>query len=220
MNTFITCYFNRFDDPQRGIKWEADYKHLEKLYKSLKGENLVIITDCLPKPPKDWKNVTHVYQGISRNPYYARWIAEYEYLIAHPEITKVFLVDATDVEMLQNPFKYLEHEKLYIGDEKMEILGCDYMVKNHPYFAPLFQGSQLTLLNIGLVGGYTEIVIPLLFDFNMLFMMYGDRLGMADMGAFNLLLHTKYKDAVVHGLPVNTHFNKFEKDSKAWLKHK
>jgi hypothetical protein len=219
MNTILTAYFNSYKDDQRNIKWEADIENIRTLVETCKDYKLVVLTDCLKEKPKEWTHVTFVNTKINFSPYFARWKAFYDYLIKNPSIEKVFMVDATDVELLREPFNDLDPNKIYIGDEK-DIVDSDWLKKTTPDFAKWFDGCKLPLLNCGIVGGYVQNIVPLLFDINISFMMFGQKLGLTDMAIFNFIIHTKYSDVVEHGFPLNSHFNKFETDSKAKFKHK
>lgn len=209
MGVVLTSYFNSVPDPQRGIKWEADPKALQPLIDSLQGQKLILFTDCLDIKQE---NVEVVEVEGGDNPYYQRWFAYYNWLIVRPS-EMVFCVDATDVLMVKNPFEYMDSEHIYVGDER-ELLGNDWMREKHPVIANFIGKSEHKLLNLGLLGGNANLIIPLLFDFKVLNMIYGDGLGQTDMAAFNLLLRTKYKDIVLHGDPINSQFKRFEVDRK------
>lgn len=209
----IACYFAGVPDAQReGKKWAADETAINKLRQSVqrKGLEFVLIHNCFDLP-----NLT----TISRSPYFERWFKEWQYLRDHPEINNVFVVDATDVDMLNNPFTHIESGKLYVGDEPSQTIGCDWLVRNHPNNAQYFiQNANKTLLNCGVVGGNRQIVMDLLQDMYR----YGfwQHKEQTEMGIFNYLCHTKYADRVEYGRHVTTLFKRFETSSSAWFRHK
>lgn len=215
MNLVLASYFNTIKDPQRDIYWEADPKLLDPLIESLQGQKLILFTDCLAI---NNPNVEVIQVKAERNPYFQRWFTYYDYLLKS-EAKLVFCVDSTDVVMLHDPFTEIDNQHIYVGDER-EKLGNNWVSEHHPVLGNVFGGSQLPLLNLGVLGGSPSLLIPLMFDFKVLYMMFGEALGQTDMAAFNLLLHTKYKDIVVHGAPVNTQFKKFETETLAYWQHK
>lgn len=209
----IACYFVGVPDQQRnGESWVADESAIDKLRISVeaKGYEFILIHNCFDDLP----NRT----TISKSPYFERWLKEWQYLRSHPEINNVFVVDATDVDMLNDPFPDIEPNKLYVGDEP-EILGCQWMIDNSPNHASYFiKNNREQLLNCGVVGGSRSMVMELLED------MYRFGINKAneplDMGAFNYLLRTKYAGRFEHGRKVTTLFKSYEPSSSAWWRHK
>lgn len=231
-NVVITSFFNGYADPQRNIYWEADIKQMKPLMDSLKGKvRLVVITDCLEC--ESTEDVTFVkVEPIKISPYYARWIFGRRWLAQHPEIGKVWFVDATDVEMINSPFKDMQQDKLYVGDEN-NILACAYMLKEHPakwLNDWILRNAQNILLNAGLLGGDREIVMSFLtrlvmhWEDNRKDMAFSDveTIGESDMGIFNYIARQFFQNEIIHGRKVNTVFKRYQntQGSLSWWKHK
>lgn len=96
--------------------------------------------------------------------YFIRWELALNFLIAHPEIEKIALVDVTDVRMLNYPYDLIEEEKLYFGDEFKDIsTGIVANDQKPDYIADFFdENPRLQLLNPGVIVGTRSIIIEFL----------------------------------------------------------
>lgn len=212
----IASYFTGQPDAQRNnVKWAADDSMVAKLRGSLerRGVEFVLIHDCF----KDQPNMT----TIQHSPYFERWFKQWQYLRDHPEINNVFVVDATDVDMLNNPFAHIKPGKLYVGDEPSETLANDWMDRMHrePMVNTFFATHpELPLLNCGVVGGTRHMVMDLCRNMYLYGFAHPDQ--QTEMGIFNYLMHTKYSDAIEYGRHVTTLFKAYEPSSFAWFRHK
>jgi len=226
-NVVITCFFNRQVDLERGYHWKADYAALQPLIKSLGSQPLVILHDCLDVP--DTPTITHINVETSIGPYWQRWISIYQYLLQHPEIDRAFCVDATDVEMLRNPFPEMGNY-LYCGDEPCQI-DIRWMRLKHPAStiqAFIHQFASHQLLNCGLLGGSREMLIrfirAMLDAWARNVADVASRrektVGHTEMGLFNYILLTQFTGLISHGSHVNTTFKKNERNDISWWKHK
>lgn len=210
----IACYFANVMDPQRNQAWFADPKAIDKLKQSVesKGYEFVLIHNCFDLPNR----VT-----VSTTPYFERWLKEWQYLREHPEIANVFVVDATDVDMVNNPFVHIKPNMLYVGDEPNLKINSPWMITRH--LEPsvnryLRENADKPLLNCGVVGGSRQIVMDLCKD--MYEYHFKKRQDATEMGIFNVLLHTKYADRIEYGRHVTSLFKKFEETTDAWFRHK
>ena len=210
----IACYFANVIDPQRNTKWSPDLKAIDKLKRSVEahGIEFVLIHNCFDLPNR----VT-----ISGTPYFERWLKEWQYLRDRRDITNVFVVDATDVDMLHNPFPHMDDNRLYIGDEPSETLNNRWMLSRH--LEPsvnryLRDNGSLPLLNCGVVGGNRKLVMDLCRE--MYLYHFNNPHDLTEMGIFNKLLYTKYPDFMEYGRHVTTLFKKYERLSNAWFRHK
>lgn len=210
----IACYFAGVLDVQRNTTWAADFKLIEKLKQSVErnGIEFVLIHNCFDLPNK----VT-----TSTTPYFERWLKEWQYLRDRRDISNVFVVDATDVDMINNPFAHIKPGKLYVGDEPGLTIASKWMLMRHQEPSVnryLRENSHLPLLNCGVVGGERKLVMQLCRD------MYSYHMAapqdLTEMGIFNKLLHTKYADVVEYGRHVTSLFKKFERYTNAWFRHK
>lgn len=232
----ITTYFNGAEDPQRKKKWEADANALKPLIDSIaeKGKGkitLVVITDCIDKI--DHPNV--IIEKVEKsnfNPYYLRWVKIRKWLLQHPEVERAWHVDATDVELINNPFPQMEIGTLYTGDEN-NILADQWLLNATPsdWLKSYFLTNPLeVLLNCGLIGGdretlielFTEIIKELENNIRQVAYHGGSPIGAMDMGIFNYIVRTKFKAILKHGRLVNTLFKAYQSTDGAlsWWKHK
>ncbi|ACU61343.1 glycosyltransferase family 2 protein [Chitinophaga pinensis] len=242
-NVVLTSYFTTLADPQRGVTWEFDSSQIVPLAISCAGEaSLVILYDALPGTANkaggaigdDNSPIHHLLWRrvkTSINPYFQRWLSYYEYLVDHrEEIDKVFCVDATDVEMLKNPFPHMQPGILYTGDEPGQI-ACEWMLRHHraPVLIDFFkQYATRQIANAGLLGGDVETVIKFckaMVDFycecaSDAFHKKQEGPGDTDMGAFNYIVYTKFGSISRHGRQVNTRFKANERNDISWWKHK
>lgn len=210
----IACYFANVLDPQRDTTWKPDLTAIEKLKQSVESQGIefVLIHNCFNLPNK---------VDIATTPYFERWLKEWQYLRDRRDINNVFVVDATDVDMVNNPFPHIEPGKLYIGDEPGNTLNNQWMLTKH--LEPsvnrwLRDNGSLPLLNCGVVGGNRKLVMDLcrevyLYHFN-------KPQDLTEMGIFNKLVHTKYADVIEYGRHVTSLFKKYEVKTDAWFRHK
>jgi glycosyltransferase involved in cell wall biosynthesis len=219
----LTCYFTSHVDTQRDITWEPDIEACMALINSLGDQKVVLLNDCFDETTKVPKNVELVRVETPITPYFQRWISEYQYLKAHPEIRRVFLTDSTDVEMINNPFNHMQSGKLYVGTEVLYV-NTPWMVNNHrtPLLVQFYKRNPRTiLLNCGLVGGDRADVMELLRLMNALYVSEKGNLGKTEMGGFNYICRTYLQSKLVVGNHIHTRFKAFDRVSKKpWWRHK
>lgn len=230
----LACWFTRNIDPQRGIHGSTDLGQFAPLLDSLGGRvPLVLLHDELE--PADVPGVCfeQVETTEHLNCYQQRAFHTGQWLKAHPEIRYVWCVDATDVQMLRDPFPEMKPNTLYIGCEEQP-LGSDWMRTQHrgKIVADFIAAnSHLKLLNAGLVGGEAQLVADFYRDVaRMFFDNLADRafksetesLGPGDMAATNYVARSpKWAERISFGSHVNTVFKGFEENNHtAWWKHK
>lgn len=220
----LSCYFVGHPDPQRGERWTPDESELDALRDSVRavsGVETIVLNDCF----EDGRVPTgHI------SPYWQRWISLYEFLCANKHVRNVWCVDATDVEMLRNPFPKMQPGVIYVGDEK-SITDIPWMRSNHPAsFIRNFVKSagRTPLLNCGLLGGSRANVMEFIramlgvYTKNKQAVKFGhdDTVGVIDMGVFNYVARTMFASRIEHGAKVNTVFKKNIDNGQAWWKHK
>lgn len=216
-NIILTSYLVSHIDPQRNKTWKPNIADLKPLIDSCIKHNqkLVILNDCFENSNG---LIEFVKVDSKINPYFQRWLSEYQYLRDRPKIDQVFCVDATDVRMLNDPFENLDPHVLYVGDEPSNV-GCAWMRKNFrglSSFLNKYEGE--TLLNCGVVGGSRNMVMGLCHDMAREYFDDPKRTGDLEMGIFNWLCYNEYP--FVSGRHITSIFKKFEKDSSAWFAHK
>ena len=165
-----------------------------------------------------------------------RYIAYRDFLRAHAAGTdRLFVTDIADVVVLQNPFIqdfYLQHPTaIFCGDEP-KILGNEWMDAHSEHlrnniadYAPYgLEFREATLLNCGVIGGNIAVMRPFLEQLAAIHTLYNIENKTnytGDMGAFNYLLRTRYKEKTIHGAPVNTIFKGYENErTDCWFRHK
>lgn len=210
----IACYFANVYDVQRDTTWSPDLSTIEKLKQSVEahGIEFVLIHNCFDLPNK---------VDLSTTPYFERWLKEWQYLRDRRDINNVFLVDATDVDMINNPFKYMQDNVLYIGDEPGNTLNNQWMITRH--LEPtvnryLRENGSKPLLNCGVVGGNRKLVMDVCRE--MYLYHINNPQDLTEMGIFNKLMHTKYKDVIEYGRHITSLFKRYEAKPSSWWRHK
>jgi len=210
----IASFFAGVIDSQRNQRWTADISAVDKLKTSVEahGIEFVLLHNCFDLP-------NHV--DISGSPYFERWLKQWQYLRDHPEIERVFVTDATDVDMLNNPFTHIEPDKLYVGDEPLQTLSNNWMLNNHKEQHVrkfLLKHPKLQLLNCGVVGGDRKTVMELCRSMYLYY--FENPTEKTDMGAFNYIVYSDFLGRIEYGRQVTTLFKRFEPSSTAWFRHK
>lgn len=209
-NVIITTFFTTLGDTQRnGEKWSDDMRSLINPLKEscLKfGIDLVVLDDTVNITPKH------------SNPYFARWIAIKEHL--EDNIYKnVWCVDATDVEVLRDPFNNIEHGFIYVGCEPSYTNSNAWLRKHHKsnYYRNLYN-NRIPLKNAGILGGNKNMVLEFVEricnSINKV-----DKESLTDMALFNLIA-SFYGKQIKFGDLINTEFKAFKDNGKAIFKHK
>lgn len=169
-------------------------------------------------------NTRYIYTGCSEDPYKNRFLKALHYLIEHEEIDNAWIVDSGDVTMNHNPFPEMQRDKIYVGCETMNHLGCNWMLqntKNSYYQHWLNTNANKTLLNCGLLGGSRENLIAFL---TKMFYIWGynvDNMNLIDMLVFNVTAYEHFKEKIVYGVGlVNNRFRSMEATNEGkefWL---
>lgn len=210
----IACYFANVMDVQRGTTWKPELQAINKLKRSVeaRGIEFVLIHNCFDLPNK---------VDITSSPYFERWLKEWQYLRDRRDIENVFVVDATDVDMIHNPFGQIEPGKLYVGDEPGNTLSIPWMLTRHlepNVNSYLRENGTLPLLNCGVVGGRRKLVMDLCRDMYLYHFEYPQ--DQTEMGIFNRLMYTKYQSVIEYGRHVTSRFKKYEESPNGWFRHK
>ena len=224
--TSMLCAQN---DPQRGQKLSAHAKQVKALHDSLKHRFVVLTTGLESAEVLPNAEIVKVDQHI--NPYFQRWINYYQWLRDHPEVGRVWCVDATDVTMNRDPFPEMVDGKLYMGHEP-DTLRNEWMLKNHPDTMVndfMTTHPNNALLNMGVVGGdretimgFAQKVIKTYFDDHIDFI-YGwetKRLGVGDMGAGQYVAYTHYPNQLEYGPHIVNVFKTKTGTTNPWWWHK
>ena len=150
----VTSYLVGQPDPQRTKPYPADLKAVAPLAGSVR--DLVLLTniaapDTTMLTPDASLEVVPVDAPLIA--YQQRWLNEFRWLRDHPEVRYAWLVDATDVTMLNDPFAAMQPGTLYCGWEPRTV-GCQWIRDNSPERISFVDAMQSEmLLNCGVVGG-------------------------------------------------------------------
>lgn len=165
-----------------------------------------------------------------------RYFAYLEYVKKNQEsIDSFFVTDVSDVEVINNPFittLFAENPKsIFCGDEDKN-LDDEWMHDHNTHFrdsVPGFEHFETNfkdsiLLNCGIIGGKTDIMINFLealCEFHHVYNNNNRTQYTGDMGGFNFICRTKFNLNLIHGAPVNTMFKKYENENfNCWFRHK
>jgi hypothetical protein len=228
----LTSYFITQPDWQRGTTWEDSTEELQPLINSCSraGVTLIIFHDGISKTPRNTKLIKWVkidrMEGFIAN--VERWFHYLKFLSANT-LDMVFMVDSTDVEVINNPFPHMKNSKLYSGFENFMQVDNKWMKERQestfsvliPDYRKVIELNKAKrLLNCGLVGGDMATVGEFLTELTALHRVHSKG-AFTDMAVFNYLVWKKFSDKVEFGNHINTQFKKFEHDNKtAWFRHK
>ena len=172
--------------------------------------------------------------SLSPNVY--RYLAYRDFLRAHAhQIEALFVTDVADVVALNNPFEqplFLANgESLFCGDEPKPLDNA-WMREHSAHLRANIRGyadyearhAASTLLNCGIIGGRTAVMqafIEQLSDIHHRHNRHNPSAYTGDMGAFNYVARTSFKDRLLHGSPINTVFKAYEQArTDCWFRHK
>ena len=170
------------------------------------------------------------------NPNVYRYFIYRDFLLNKKQkIENLFITDITDVTVAINPFTaplFIENPNaIFCGDEP-KMLDNEWMFNHSTHFRNQISGYQSyeeqfkedTLLNCGIIGGNSKIMVKLIDDLCEVHASYNKMNTTAftgDMGAFNFIIRTKYNSHLRHGEPVNTVFKEYQNDrTDCWFRHK
>jgi hypothetical protein len=158
-----------------------------------------------------------------------RWSILEKYISSHPSIGAFFITDTGDVTVLKDPFVFIEHNKIYIGDEMINA-DCGFMAERVKAISKKsctinyengYKNKQL--LNCGIFGGYREKPLEALRKSVAKLDWYDCPKECVDMVAFNEVLYSAgcYDNLIVHGKPLNTEFWKWDyNNTECYFQHK
>lgn len=222
MNVVLTCLLTNTPDPQRGEHLAADPSLFVQLRDSVhhNGRTLTVLHDCLDGADEGIDAFVMVEPG--GNPYFYRWrvIAD-EVRTLNPD-DLVWCVDATDVEMLHDPFPQMQRGIVYTGSEPWSISDgspFDRWLRKHcPSRNAWYDAHpKRPFLNMGILGGSAE-------DIAIIADQLADSEADGDdweIGAWQQIAHDQYGDVIQTGEPVHTLFRAQDRDHpSAWWRHK
>lgn len=212
-NAVVTTLLCSAPDPQRGVHWQPDGRLLDTLAGSITGADLTVLHDTPLRSPVPVANYRAVPGGA--NPYHHRWTVIADWL-ATCDAEWVWCVDATDVEMLREPWGHMEPGVIYCGSEEGATWSHPWMVDHHPSIRLV--AADQPLMNAGLLGGDVDTVRWFVQMIRSYLSLWGAE-DLTDMAAFN---RTALRfDDLRTGPQVHTRFRAEERTHPtAWFRHK
>jgi len=234
-NCVFASFFTGFPDPQRNKIWET---HIEALYPLVNsvvnsGTNIRVYHDCFEKVP-DIKGCTwiKVDPDDTYTPNVRRWFLYKEFFETCKRTPEyVFLVDSTDVIMRNSPWKHMEKETIYTGDEYRKNMRDPWLTKRTGHLPREFQEEYQqviqsipennVLINCGVFGAEGNLAHEFLNKLCNYHEMYSknDTISLdTPMYIYTLLKH--YRNKFKQGSPINTRYKAKETTTSDWWKHK
>lgn len=213
-NEILTTYFTGIKDPQRGINFNPCESEIKALKDSCKGYDLKVFNDCLFDG--------EIYEECQINPYFQRWITYRNYIVNNPDLNIIWMVDATDVELLKNPFEF-QKDILYVGYEHASLLN-QWMINNSRADSRILNfiktNGRDMLLNCGVVGGHRDVVMEFLNKMVLYYVLNNKVSSSVDMPLFNYIVYTYFSGRIITGRDIVTDFKKNEYNKQSVWKHK
>lgn len=216
-DVILTCYLTAKLDPQRTQRWKPDPEAVAAL--RLSCDKQTGIDPTILVDHDDFEHLNTVRVESAHEAYRQRWISYYQHLRADPSIRYAWLVDATDVRMLNNPFEQMRPRTLYVGWEPKTV-GCQWMRKHGTDIADwIDNNAHRTLLNAGIVGGDRPTLMRLCRS--MIDMWHVHRSDtLHEMPFFNHVVYQHFPSHIT-GPQVATLFkHNVQDDDTAWWAHK
>lgn len=219
-NIIITTYLTGHADPQRKDKWAKEnlFSEIKTLSDSCEKLNIPLVVLCDFDVEKE-HYATFIRVECDKNPYFARWSLIANYLQDNEPVDMVFHLDATDTEVLKDPFTL--KGDFYIGSEQKEI-DCDWILSKHKasYIDRLrVKHGRKKILNAGIVGGEWLMMYHFCVAVESIFGKYGD--DYTDIPAINKVCYGEFHNVFKTGPEIHTVFKAYEKNNKtAIFRHK
>ena len=229
-NVFLTCWFNNKKDPQRNLVQPADFEKIRLMVKSSNtcGVKVILFHDCfnnktIKKYESDLLKFIRPNQNIRDTPFSTndfRFLVYLDYLKSN-QIDNVFMLDASDIIVKNNPFNNIEENKIYTGCEAWTIAKKPRISnKVKGTFGKVYYGNKL-ILNAGILGGNKKLLLPLLEEMKKVF----DKkkhMHNINMPVFNKCIRDLFSDEqIITKDPVCSNWKKYENHRKdVWFIHK
>lgn len=230
-NIILTSYLTASPDGQRGTKWPQNLDAVKPLAGSCraKGVDLKVFTDFVPPNVQDWKIYITTGEEMKGkfSPNVFRWNLYHEWLEDN-RVDFIWMVDSTDVVLLNEPFGMMGRGKLYSGCEHGMVVNNSWMrTRQEPhlkYLQPDYREviigtyPERMLPNCGLVGGDYDTVM----EYLSCRIQYHEAgiLQSTDMAVHNYIVWKHFADRLVYGGNINTRFKRNEFDKTKVWKHK
>jgi len=231
MNYVFASFLNKKNCPQRNIQWPSDYKLVLPLIKTvLKNSNaeIIIFHDNLqnvPNMPRCHFKQVDISQKFAVT--VERWFHYLHEIKNNEKIENLFMVDSTDVLMLNNAFEAMKKNTLYCGSEYRWKVGDRWLKKRTKKFniidynKIINENSNKTMLNAGIVGADRNTIITFLERLTSLHNIHSQDIILSlDMPIFNYTIFKFFKEFYETGSVVHTPYKDNITQSQSWWKHK
>ena len=240
LNVLFTTYFFKQIDPQRKVHAPGDdIKYIEPWYFSMVRLGLygVVFHDGLSEEfvrryQTDRISFEYVppaaFQG-SLNDY--RFFIYRQYLMERPQLRNVFMTDGNDLFIVQNPFRELRTDRIYVGSEVGDVRKSRWMMRR---FQLLNRGGRRfdfklsrwrtnPIYSAGILGGSYEMCMEFLNDMTGKFESLDpeQRKLNLNMAVFNHTVYERFRHRRVTGVPIHSLYKRYESDRQdVWFIHK
>ena len=127
-----------------------------------------------------------------------RFVIYEDYIKANKNIKKIFMTDGNDVTIVNNPFKFINKNDIYIGTEEETIKNkFDWFNKkciNENLKKSLEKNKFEIILNAGIIGGTRENILDILGKMNAMFKNYADKNCNINMAVLNVVGYDDLKN--------------------------
>jgi len=214
-----------------GAPGPDEFERMRVWYESLirVGGAGVIFHDCLsPGFVKRWTTPRIRFEPYAlktpRSVNDERYQCYLQWIEAHPEAERIFLLDLFDVEFHRNPFALMDDAKydLYCGgdpDKFNDEKNRDKMIL--AYGEPHYERE--IKLHAGTCGGRRDAILRLLRRMVETFAALTERgrLENLNMAIYNKCVYDLFdKTRILHGYPLNSRFKKYERSGNFAIRHK
>ena len=153
-----------------------------------------------------------------------RYLCYYEYLLKHPEIERVYMLDLFDIEFFNNPFNLFDDDSydIYCGGDEGEYndkQNRDKMIR--AFGLPHYEDK--IKLNAGVCGGNRQQIMNLLKTMIEILdkLTRESVLQNLNMAIFNKVVYDLFdSNRILYGYPLNSRFKKYESRGNFALRHK
>jgi len=231
MNYVFASFFNAKKCPQRNVQWSSNYNLLLPLINSVLEKSdakIIIFHDNLTNLPEVERcffkkvNISGLYAVTVE-----RWFHYLNELQHNNNIKNIFMVDSTDVQMLNNPFNRLQKDIIYCGSEYRWCVGDRWLKKRckkfyiDDYLEVLEKNSDRNMLNAGIIGSNKNTIIQFLTYLTRLHKNHSQNIIKSlDMPIFNYTILKYFQESYITGNQVHTPYKDNINLGESWWKHK
>jgi len=240
----LTTFFTKKVDWQRGSFAEVSFRKIKLLYQSSLqlGLNVTVVYDQLPKEfisvyecdqfRFQRVNMADVDPHLGVND--VRYLFFEQLVHEHTEWKSVFMLDAFDSRIIQNPCGMLQEDMLYVGREETSLATSSWMRERYADMGDKYDAwfrsipRDRHVLNCGILGGRRPIVLRFLTrmvqalqDPSLAIRKVAGKEINVDMAAMNYVVYNHFGGKFTGGRPVHSTYKAFERYPRdVWFVHK